>query len=319
SLLRRALLAPPPHLAPGCPPTAVLPYLGDTHLAIAVLLPSPPPSSSFASTSEPPPGDDGSRGGGGAALKLLEGLRGGGGGCDGDGTAGGTDLPYAQLQRVVAMECYCHCLRALLPAGGGSGAERLALMQQPLGALLEQVRQLLPQEAPAAQGSAPAAAAPPPDPERAHAAAAAVLAAGVLAAARDSRLVRQHVPHVDAAQFCGGDSTYRRQAILQQAALAGQTEAAALQQSASPPAPQQSGRELLAQARQLAAVYGVDPWDVELQYTCALITSAPAVTDELRATVHACTAPSTEQQHLPPLLLSRPLPLLSHLASAVYP
>lgn len=44
---------------------------------------------------------------------------------------------------------------------------------------------------------------------QAAAKAAAEAFAGRLAAARDSRAMRQHLPGVDAAQFCSGDSSYR--------------------------------------------------------------------------------------------------------------
>ncbi|EFJ42827.1 hypothetical protein VOLCADRAFT_107073 [Volvox carteri f. nagariensis] len=273
-LLREALLAPGQRAAaasPGAAATAHLPLPGDTHLALAVLEPGTATGSA------------------GRAIKLLEGLRGGGGSEDGSGSGGGAGLPYAQLQRVAAMECYCHCLRALLPAAG-SGAERLRLLEQPLGELLQRVRQL---------GTTPASMSD----ATADAAAAALAAEARLAAARDSRTVRQHLPGVDAAQFASGGDEYRRQAILQQAALAGKAEAEA------PGAASPRAAELMEQARQLAAAYGVDPWDVELHFMSALITDAVAVTAELRAAV----------QSREPGLLQRPKALLRHLATATYP
>ncbi|GIL74909.1 hypothetical protein Vretimale_2528 [Volvox reticuliferus] len=264
-LLRVALLAPGQRVGAartGASPTACLPSPGDTHLALAVLGPGLP-------------------GSGTAPAKLLEGLHGSGG----TGEDGSVGLPYAQQQRMMSMECYCHCLRALLPTVS-SGTERLQLLEQPLGELLRQVRQL----DLAASGSS------------AESAAAALAAEARLVAARDSRTVRQHVPGVDAVQFASGGEEYRRQAILQQAALAGAAEAEA--PGASPRA-----AELLEQARQLACVYGVDTWDVELHFTSALITACSTTTPELRAAV----------QSREPGLLQRPSALLRHLAAVTYP
>ncbi|GLI69541.1 hypothetical protein VaNZ11_014186 [Volvox africanus] len=264
-LLRVALLAPGQRVGaapPGASPTAHLPSPGDTHLALAVLGP-------------------GVLGSGAAAAKLLESLHGSGGGGE-DGSVG---LPYAQQQRVMAMECYCHCLSALLPTAS-SGAERLQILEQPLGELLRQVRQLdLTTSSPSAESAA-----------------AALAAESRLAAARDSRTVRQHVPGVDAVQFASGGEEYRRQAILQQATLAGAAEAEA--PGASPRA-----AELLEQARRLAGVYGVDKWEVELHFTSGLITACATTTPELRAAV----------QSREPGLLQRPALLLRHLAAVTYP
>lgn len=72
------------------------------------------------------------------AGQLLDELCSGGGG-------GGGSLPFAQLQCVLAVGCYSHCLRALLPAlqpgaaAAAAGKAAMELMQQPLSKLLAQV------------------------------------------------------------------------------------------------------------------------------------------------------------------------------------
>ncbi|KAG2491906.1 hypothetical protein HYH03_009857 [Edaphochlamys debaryana] len=268
--LRLALLSAGQHRpAPGAAPTAALPSPGDTALALAALAPGCRLSAVDAGT-------------------LLQGLRSG-------------DLSYAQLQRVLSTEAYAACLTCLLPGAAGAGVAgrgraRLELLRQPLGELLAQVRAL---SSAGALASVPGAS---------EAAAAAEAAEQRLAAARDSRAVRRHVPGVDAAAFAGGDTGYRRQAILQQAALAGAAEAASPSGQAEPCA--QAGG-LLATAHRLGAAYGVDPWDIELAFVQALLTSASAVTPEasLRASLQAREPP----------LLARPRALLQALAASALP
>ncbi|KXZ45400.1 hypothetical protein GPECTOR_55g306 [Gonium pectorale] len=195
------------------------------------------------------------------------------------------ELRAAERRALLAAECFAHCAAALAPTPGpGAGAERLSLLGTPLGALLVRVRPL----AAVADGTRESAAA-----------AAALRAEEALAAAADGRAVRVAVPDVDAAAFSGGDTAYRRQAILQQAAQAGAEEAAA--PGASPRA-----ASLLESARSLAAAYGVEGWELEAAYVVALATTAPAVTPELRAAVASASRPP----------LSRPGPLLARLAAA---
>ncbi len=80
----------------------------------------------------------------------------------------------------------------------------------------------------------------------------------------------------------------RAQVILQQAALAGSTAAASSSPAACPQADQ-----LLDQARQLAAAYGVDPLELALHHLGAMISGAPAVTPEVRR----CAGGNTSCQH----------------------
>ncbi len=113
--LRRALLtAGHPH---DQPPTTALPGFGDAVLAAAVAGPACTTASEGAAAVA-------------ATAQLFESLAG--------GADDSSNLPYAQLQRVLCVECYCHCLGALLPAAA-DGPSRLRLLNEPLGKLLERV------------------------------------------------------------------------------------------------------------------------------------------------------------------------------------
>eukprot|EP00198_Chlamydomonas_reinhardtii_P007404 XP_001696740.1 predicted protein [Chlamydomonas reinhardtii] len=179
----------------GLSAAAGLPSFGDTLLALAVLQPMATARGAAADAEAQ------------KRLQLLDRLP------AAQQDESGRDTPHAQLQRVLALQCLCHCLAAAVAAGGRSTPQqRLQWLHRPLGELLKEVRPL------SADGRAVVAAA----------AAAALAAESALAAARDSRAVRRAVPGVDAGQFAAGDVEYRREAILRQASAAGAAEAEAL-------------------------------------------------------------------------------------------
>ncbi|KAG2437019.1 hypothetical protein HYH02_011450 [Chlamydomonas schloesseri] len=313
-LLRQAVVVTP--LA-GLSASSGLPSLGDSLLALAMLQP-------LVAARGGTTGPEAS-----ARLQLLIGLA-----AAQDGPDGQHGAPYAQVQRALALQCFCHCLVAIA-AGGGctTPQQRQQLLQRPLGDVLIEVRRS------SSSGAAVVTAA----------AAAALTAESALAAAADSRAVRRAVPGVDAGQFASGDVKYRREAIIRQASLAGAAEAEALVGSApggsspssasGPPSPTSGasasrpsapdpgsvppqtgppsslpedladaatsarGYELLAAAARLAAAYGVEGWELRLAFTTALLTSAPAVTPELRSAVSRAAAPLLTSERLITALL----------------